>query len=66
MRRHLYVMAKWKFSKFVLTNFASEQYLCIIGPSNGSAILIDSPSLELMNENTSGKQRNLTPEDAAS
>uniref|UniRef100_A0A0A9G077 Uncharacterized protein n=1 Tax=Arundo donax TaxID=35708 RepID=A0A0A9G077_ARUDO len=50
----------------MLDSFASEQYLCIIGPSNGSASLIDSPSLEPMNEKTSGKQRNFTPEAAAS
>jgi hypothetical protein len=50
----------------VLTDFASEQYLCIIGPSNGSASLTDSPSLDPMNEKTSGKQRNFTPAAAAS
>lgn len=59
-------MAKKIISKYVLTDFASEQYLRIIGPSNGSAILTDSPSLDPMNEKTSGKQRNLTPAAAAS
>ena len=60
------VKYKKKTNNSVLTHFASEQYLCIIGPSNGSASLTDSPSLDPMNEKTSGKQRNFTPDAAAS
>lgn len=49
-----------------LLYLASEQYLCIIGPSKGSAILRDSPLFVPTNEKLSGKQSNFTPSNAAS
>ena len=45
---------------------ASEEYLCIIGPSKGWAILRDSPSLAATKEKLSGRQSKFTPAAAAS